>query len=78
VSLSTKPPKSKNKYVLLLLAPRGKMEFEKVKQILNTESENKFTDQEIIEIMQMLEVFADVWVNNLLKSTKNEKCNSLC
>jgi len=78
VSLSTKPPKSKNKYVLLLLAPRGKMEFEKVKQILNTESENKFTDQEIIEIMQMLEVFADVWANNLLKSTKNEKCNSLC
>lgn len=78
MSLSTKPPKSKNKYVLLLLAPRGKMEFEKVKQILNTESENKYTDQEIIEIMQMLEVFADVWVNNLLKSTKNEKCNSLC
>ena len=78
MSLSTKPPKSKNKYVLLLLAPRGKMEFEKVKQILNTESENKYTDQEIIEIMQILEVFADVWVNNLLKSTKNEKCNSLC
>ena len=78
MSLSTKPPKSKNKYVPLLLAPRGKMEFEKAKQILNTESENKYTDQEIIEIMQILEVFADVWVNNLLKSTKNEKCNSLC
>jgi hypothetical protein len=46
------------------------MEFEKAKQILNTESEKKFTDQEIIEIMQMLEVFADVWVNNLLKSKK--------
>lgn len=54
------------------------MEFEKVKQILNTESEKKYTDQEIIELMQMLEVFADVWVNNLLKSKKNEKCNSLC
>ncbi|MGV1012221.1 MAG: hypothetical protein ACOYBS_07205 [Flavobacterium sp.] len=54
------------------------MEFEKAKQILNTESEKKFTDQEIIELMQMLEVFADVWVNNLLKSKKNEKCNSLC
>lgn len=54
------------------------MEFVKAKQILNTESEKKFTDQEIIEIMQMLEVFADVWVNNLLKSKKNEKCNSLC
>ena len=59
-------------------AHRGKMEFEKVKQILNTESEKKYSDQEIIEIMQMLEVFADVWVNNLLKSIKNEKCNSLC
>ncbi len=54
------------------------MEFEKAKQILNTETEKKFTDQEIIEIMQMLEVFADVWVNNLIKSKKNEKCNSLC
>lgn len=54
------------------------MEFEKAKQILNTESEKKYTDQEIIEIMQMLEVFADVWAKNLLKSTKNEKCNSLC
>jgi hypothetical protein len=49
-----------------------KMEFEKAKQILNTESEKKFTDQEIIEIMQILEVFADVWVNNLLKSIKNK------
>jgi DNA-binding MltR family transcriptional regulator len=48
------------------------MEFEKAKQILNTESEKKFTDQEIIEIMQILEVFADVWVNNLLKSIKNK------
>jgi hypothetical protein len=54
------------------------MEFEKAKQILNTESEKKYTEQEIIEIIQMLEVLADVWVNNLLKSTKNEKCNSLC
>ena len=54
------------------------MEFEKAKQILNTETEKKYTDQEIIEIMQMLEVFAGVWVNNLLKLSKNEKCNSLC
>ncbi|MFC6876444.1 hypothetical protein ACFQZF_07785 [Flavobacterium myungsuense] len=54
------------------------MEFEKVKQILNTEADKKYTDQEITEIMQMLAVFADVWVNNLLKSTKNEKRNSLC
>jgi hypothetical protein len=54
------------------------MEFEKVKQIILKESKKKYTDLEIIEIMQMLEVFADVWVNNLLKSTKNEKRNSLC
>jgi len=54
------------------------MEFEKVKQIISRESNKKYTDQEIIEIMQMLEVFADVWINNLLKSTKNEKRNSLC
>jgi hypothetical protein len=54
------------------------MEFEKARQILNTESEKKYTDQEIIEIIQILEVFAEVWVDNLLKSTKNEKCNSLC
>ena len=78
MSLSTKPPKSKTSMFYFFFAHRGKMEFEKVKQILNTESEKKFTDQEITEIMQMLEVFADVWVNNLLKSTKNEKCNSLC
>jgi hypothetical protein len=54
------------------------MEFEKAKKILNTESDKKYTDQEIIEIMQILEVFADVWVNNLLNSTKNEKRNSIC
>lgn len=60
------------------MALTGKMEFEKVKQIISRESKKKYTDQEIIEIMQMLEVFADVWVNNLLKSTKNEKRNSLC
>jgi hypothetical protein len=52
------------------------MEFEKAKKILNTESDKKYTDQEIIEIMQILEVFADVWVKNLLNSTKNEKRNS--
>ena len=48
------------------------MEFEKAKKILNTESDKKYTDQEIIEIMQILEVFADVWVKNLLNSIKNE------
>ena len=53
------------------------MEFEKAKQILNENELKKYTDQEIIEIIQILEVFTDVWVNNLLKSIKNEKCNSV-
>ena len=54
------------------------MEFEKAKQILNGNKLKKYTDQEIIDIIKILEVFTDVWVNNLLKSIKNEKCNSLC
>lgn len=53
------------------------MEFEKAKQILNENELKKYTDQEIIEIIKILEVFTDVWVNNLLKSIKNEKCNSV-
>ena len=54
-----------------------KMEFEKAKQILNRNKLKKYTDQEIIDIIKILEVFTDVWVNNLLKSIKNEKCNSV-
>ena len=53
------------------------MEFEKAKQILNRNKLKKYTDQEIIDIIKILEVFTDVWVNNLLKSIKNEKCNSV-
>jgi hypothetical protein len=53
------------------------MEFEKAKQILNVNKLKKYTDQEIIDIIKILEVFTDVWVNNLLKSIKNEKCNSV-
>jgi len=59
------------------LALAGKMEFEKAKQILNRNKLKKYTDQEIIDIIKILEVFTDVWVNNLLKSIKNEKCNSV-
>jgi hypothetical protein len=54
------------------------MEFEKAKQILNREKTNKYTDKEIKEIIQILAVFADVWISNELKTIKNEKCNSLC
>jgi hypothetical protein len=54
------------------------MEFEKAKQILNTEKTNKYTDKEIREIIQILAVFADIWISNELKTIKNEKCNSLC
>lgn len=54
------------------------MEFEKAKQILNREKTNKYTDKEMKEIIQILAVFADVWISNELKKIKNEKCNSLC
>ena len=54
------------------------MEFEKAKQILNREKTNKYTDKEIREIIQILGIFADVWITNELKTIKNEKCNSLC
>ena len=54
------------------------MEFEKAKQILNKNRRNKLTDSQIREAIKLADLLADVWVNNLLKSTKNEKCNSLC
>jgi hypothetical protein len=54
------------------------MEFEKAKQILNRVKANKYTDKEIKEIIQILDVFADIWISNELKTIKNEKCNSLC
>lgn len=53
------------------------MEFEKAKQILNTESENKFTNEEVSEILKLLTVFTEVTVNNLLNKKANEKCNSI-
>lgn len=54
------------------------MHFEKAKQILNQDKGKKYTDKEIEQIIQLLELFKDVWIANLLKSTENEKCDSLC
>lgn len=54
------------------------MQFEKSKHILNQNKEKKYTDEEIVQIIQLLEVFKDVWIANLLKLTENEKCDSLC
>lgn len=53
------------------------MEFEKVKQILNTESEKKYTDEEVSEILKLLTVFTEVTVNYLLNKKADEKCNSV-
>lgn len=53
------------------------MEFEKAKQILNTESEKKYTDQEVSEILKLLTVFTEVMINNLLNKKADEKCNSV-
>jgi hypothetical protein len=53
------------------------MEFEKAKQILNTESKKNYTDEEISEILKLLTVFAEVTVKNLLKKRADEKCNSV-
>lgn len=53
------------------------MEFEKAKQILNTESEKKYTDQEISEILKLLTIFTEVMISNLLNKKADEKCNSV-
>lgn len=53
------------------------MEFEKAKQILNTESEKKYTDEEVSEILKLLTVFTEVTVKNLLNKKADEKCNSV-
>jgi predicted RNA binding protein YcfA (HicA-like mRNA interferase family) len=49
------------------------MQFEKAKQILNQNKEKKYTDEEIVQIIQLLEVFKDVWITNLLKLTEEVK-----
>ena len=58
-------------------ATKGKMEFEKAKKILNEQNELKYSDEEIIEIIKLLEVFTKIEINNLLNKNANEKCNPL-
>lgn len=58
-------------------AAKGKMEFEKAKKILNEQNELKYSDEEIIEIIKLLEVFTKVEINNLLNKNADEKCNPL-
>ena len=53
------------------------MEFEKAKKILNEQNEMKYSDEEIIEIIKILEVFTKVEVNYLLNKKADEKCNPL-
>ena len=44
------------------------MEFKRAKQLLNKNRDVKLTDEEIIEIMKIMEVFVKLAVNDLLKS----------
>lgn len=44
------------------------MEFKRAKQLLNKNRAVKLTDEEIIEIMKIMEVFVKLAVNDLLKS----------
>jgi hypothetical protein len=53
------------------------MEFEKARQILNKDKENKYTDEEVIEILKLLNVFTEVIIHNLLNKKADEKCNSV-
>jgi hypothetical protein len=48
------------------------LEFKRAKQILNKNKDKKFTDEEIIEIMKIMEVFVKLAVNDLFKS-RNRK-----
>ena len=48
------------------------MEFKRAKQILNKNRDKKLTDEEIVEIMKIMEVFVKLEVNYLLKS-RNKK-----
>ena len=49
------------------------MEFKKAKQILNKNRDKKLTDEEIIEIMKIIQVFAKLTVKNLLESKNKLK-----
>ena len=43
------------------------MEFEKAKQILNNKKIKKYNNKEVKEIIELLNVLADVCISNLLK-----------
>ena len=43
------------------------MEFEKAKQILNNKETKKYNNKEVKEIIELLNVLADVCISNLLK-----------
>ncbi|MDI1316442.1 hypothetical protein [Flavobacterium sp.] len=43
------------------------MEFEKAKQILNEQKEIEYTDEEIMQMLDFLDVLAILSINNLLK-----------
>ena len=49
------------------------MEFKRAKQILNKNKDKKFTDEEIIEIMKIMEVFVKLAVNDLFKSSNKKE-----
>ena len=43
------------------------MEFEKAKQILNNKEKKKYNNKEVKEVIEFLNVLADVCISNLLK-----------
>ena len=49
------------------------LEFKRAKQILNKNKDKKFTDEEIIEIMKIMEVFVKLAVNDLFKSSNKKE-----
>ena len=49
------------------------MEFERAKEILNQDRENKYTDEEISEILNFLTILAEVAVKNILRESRKKK-----
>ncbi|MEO0038126.1 MAG: hypothetical protein RIQ59_1337 [Bacteroidota bacterium] len=48
------------------------MEFEKAKQILNAQNAKQYTDEEIIQMVELLTILASVSINNLLNNKNDE------
>jgi hypothetical protein len=53
------------------------MELKKAKQILNKNKGEKYTDEQIIEILKLLDVLVEISVNNFLKSLDKIHNNKL-